>query len=51
MMEYATDLNEKLDSLLATSDIKEEVKTVKDILNKGKKYRECIGKIEFGIRM
>lgn len=51
MKEFTTDLNKALDSLLTTYEIREEVKTIKDIVNNGKKYRDCVGKIEFGIRM
>lgn len=51
MKEFTTDLNKALDSLITTSEIKAEVKTIKDIVNNGTKYRDCVGKIEFGIRM
>ena len=51
MKEFTTDLNKALDSLTTTSEIKAEVKTIKDIVNNGTKYRNRIGKIEFGIRM
>ena len=51
MKEFTADLNKSLDSLITTSEIKTEVKTIKDIVNNGTKYRDCVGKIEFGIRM
>lgn len=51
MKEFTTDLNKILDSLITTYEIREEVKTIKDIVNNGTKYRDCVGKIEFGIRM
>lgn len=51
MKEFTTDLNKALDSLIITSEIKAEIKTIKDIVNNGPKYRNRIGKIEFGIRM
>ena len=51
MKKFTTDLNKILDSLITTYEIREEVKTIKDIVNNGTKYRNRIGKIEFGIRM
>ena len=51
MKEFTTDLNKALDSLITIFEIKAEVKTIKDIVNNGPKYRNRIGKIEFGIRM
>lgn len=51
MKEFTPVLNKILDSLITTYEIREEVKTIKDIVNNGTKYRDCVGKIEFGIKM